>query len=159
MTTGDRQYFELFNEIGIIAQLTRTIMESRLPDGLTLPHFSVVNHLVRLGDGVTPRALAAAFQVPRNTMTNTLSGLEKRGLIEIRPNPEDGRSRQVFLTAEGRTFREQAIDALAPDIRRIATRIHPKDIEAVLPNLIRMRQALDQIREPAATVSRLNSEN
>lgn len=146
MTQASRRYFELFNEIGIIAQLTRTIMEQRLPDGLSQPHFTVLNHLVRLGDGATPGGLANAFQVPRNSMTNTLAGLEKRGLLEIRPNPDDARSRHVFLTEAGRKFREQAIDSLSEDINRFAEKVPLQDIEAVIPALARMRKVLDENR-------------
>jgi DNA-binding MarR family transcriptional regulator len=91
-------YFELFNEIGILAQLSRALFEARLPKGLTVPHFSVLNHLVRLGDGKTPLALARAFQVPKTTRTHTLSGLEARGLVDLAPNPRDGRSKRVRLT-------------------------------------------------------------
>lgn len=146
MNQANRKYFELFNEIGIIAQLTRTIMEQRLPDGLSQPHFTVLNHLVRLGDGTTPGRLAHAFQVPRNSMTNTLAGLEKRGLIEIRPNPGDARSRHVFLTEAGRKFREHAIDSVSEDISRFAEKVPLQDIEAVIPALARMRMALDENR-------------
>jgi len=83
--------FELLNEVGIIAQLSRTLMESRLDDGLTIHHFTALNHLVRLGDGKTPMDLARAFQVPKTSMSHTLAGLEKRGLIRMEPNPDDGR--------------------------------------------------------------------
>ena len=146
MTNASRRYFELFNEIGIIAQLTRTIMEQRLPDGLSQPHFTVLNHLVRLGDGATPGQLAHAFQVPRNSMTNTLAGLEKRGLIELRPNPDDARSRHVYLTEAGRSFREKAIDSLSQDIARFAEKVPLDDIEAVIPALTAMRKVLDENR-------------
>ncbi|MDX1269989.1 MAG: hypothetical protein R3311_21665, partial [Oceanisphaera sp.] len=48
-----RLMFDLLNEVGIIAQLSRALLESRLGDGLTIHHFSALNHLVRLGDGRT----------------------------------------------------------------------------------------------------------
>jgi DNA-binding MarR family transcriptional regulator len=147
MTSELRKYFELFNEISIIAQLTRTIMESRLPAGMTQPHFGVLNHLVRVGDGETPRELARAFQVPKNSMTNTLAGLERQGLIELRPNPEDGRSRCIYLTGAGSKFREQAIANLGPEIMRLAERILPSEVDAVLPSLARIRRVLDENRQ------------
>jgi DNA-binding MarR family transcriptional regulator len=146
MTSEIRRYFELFNEISIIAQLTRTIMESRLPAGMTQPHFGVLNHLVRVGDGITPRDLARAFQVPKNSMTNTLAGLERMGLIALRLNPEDGRSRCIFLTRAGREFRELAVENLAPEIARLAESIRPAEVEAVLPSLTRIRRVLDESR-------------
>ena len=80
-------YFELFIEIGIIQQLSRALLDSRLPEGFLQSHFSVLNHLLQGRDGSTPLQIAKAFQVPKTTMTHTLSGLQKHGLITIQPNP------------------------------------------------------------------------
>ena len=60
--TRRRRLFELFNEIGIVQQLATTTFNRVLPDGLHVAHFSVINHLVRLGDGRTPAAIASAFR-------------------------------------------------------------------------------------------------
>ena len=139
-------YFRLFNEIGIIGQLSRTLFEARLPDGLLTAHFSVVNHMVRLGDGQTPLALARAFQVPKTTMTHMLSVLERNGFISMTPNPDDGRSKCVFLTPAGRAFREDAIQGLAPDLAAMAGGIPPETVEALLPGLEDVRRYLDAHR-------------
>ena len=138
--------FAVFNEIGIIEQLSRALMEARLPKGLILPHFAVVNHLTRLGDGRTPLSIASAFQVPKTTMTHTLAGLEKHGLIEMRPNPEDGRSKTVHLTDAGRTFRQDAIDAFSPDIALMLETIPASEFAKLLPILTRIREYLDENR-------------
>ncbi len=138
--------FKVMNEIGIIGQLTTTLFEARLPDGVLVSHFSVINHLVRLGDGRTPLQLARAFQVPKTTMTHTLSGLVKRGWVTMAPNPRDARSKQVFLTDTGRRFREEAIAALGPDLVEILQRL-PLDPATLLPGLTTLRQVLDKMRE------------
>ena len=70
--TNPAVFFEVFNEIGIIEQLSRAVLEARLPDGLIAPHFTVLNHLVRVKDGQTPVHMARAFQVPKTSMTHTL---------------------------------------------------------------------------------------
>ncbi|MEP3115846.1 MarR family transcriptional regulator [Nisaea sp.] len=139
-------YFQFFNEIGIIAQLSRALMESCLPDGLSIAHFGVLNHLVRSADGATPLAIARAFQVPKNSMTNTLAGLEKRGLIEMRPNPEDGRSKLVCLTDAGCAFRDDAIKALDPDMQMIGNQFDPEMISDLVPKLSEIRAFLDSRR-------------
>lgn len=138
--------FAFFNEIGIIEQLSRAMMEARLPDGLITPHFSVINHLLRLGDGRTPLEIARAFQVPKTTMTHTLAGLEKHGLVRTAPNPKDARSKCVFLTDAGRAFHKDAITALGPAFARMTKAIPPEDIAAALPLLMRVREFLDQNR-------------
>jgi len=143
-------FFGFFNEIGIIEQLSRALMEARLPDGFLISHFTVLNHLIRVQDGQTPLVLARAFQVPKTTMTHTLAGLEKAGLIEMRPNPADKRSKCVWLTASGRAFRDQAIAALVPDVDRLRGLIPAEALAELTPKLTEIREILDRDRNPQA---------
>jgi DNA-binding MarR family transcriptional regulator len=143
-TTG--LFFSLFNEIGIIEQLARAQLEARLPEGLITPHFTVLNHLVRVQDGRTPLDLARAFQVPKTSMTHTLAGLEALGLVEMRPNPEDKRSKQVWLTEAGRSLREGAIAALVSQFADLAREFPAERVAAMLPALIELRQIMDARR-------------
>lgn len=139
--------FAFFNEVGILNQLATTLFNKRLPDGVTVAHFSVLNHLIRVRDGQTPLALASAFQVPKTTMTHTLSGLEARGLVETRPNPKDGRSKQVWLTPAGRAFRDEAIGLLAGDVAAMAPRIDVEAVRRATPALTAVREVLDAARD------------
>ena len=52
------RYYLLFNEIGIIEQLARSLLEAQLPAGLIAPHFNVLSHLSRVRDGQTPLRVA-----------------------------------------------------------------------------------------------------
>lgn len=140
-------YFELFNEIGIINQLSRASFEARLPDGMVLPHFTVINHLIRVQDGQTPLQLARAFQVPKTSMTHTLAGLEKRGLVDMRANPDDARSKQVWLTAAGRKFRQAAIASLSPDVAEISDTLSVEEVTAAISLLARLRKRMDSARD------------
>lgn len=140
-------YFAFFNEIGIIAQLSRALFDERLPDGLLVTHFSVLNHLVRVGDGSTPLDLANAFQVPKTTMSHTLAGLEKHGLVELRVNPKDARSKQVWLSEEGQRFRREAIDNLSPEFEDLADDIPPHLVRHLLRQLSRIRKVMDARRD------------
>ena len=140
-------FFRLFNEIGIIGQLSRTILEARLPSGFVLAQFSVLNHLERVGDGRTPLAIAQAFQVPKTSMTHSLAVLEREGLIQMRSNPKDGRSKLVYITAAGRKFRQDAINSLGPDLTRIAAAFPPDLVERLLPDLEMLRKFLDKDRD------------
>jgi DNA-binding MarR family transcriptional regulator len=144
-----RAYFTLFNEIGILEQLSRALFEARLPKGVLVSHFAVLNHLVRVGDGRTPLDLARAFQVPKTTLSHTLALLEGRGWIEMRPNPDDKRSKQVWITVEGRVFRDEAIASLAPDLAVIAAAFPPAQVAALLPGLTALRAHLDRARDDA----------
>jgi len=139
--------FALFNEIGIISQLSRTLFESHLPHGFLLQHFSVLNHLIRVKNGQTPLALARAFQVPKNSMTHTLAGLEKAGYVDLRPNPDDGRSKQVWLSEEGRAFRDAAIGKLMPDLIKLDADFEGFDFADLVTQLAEVRAYLDAARD------------
>ena len=140
-------YFRLFNEIGIIGQLSRSLLEAHLPPRFLLQHFAVLNHLVRVKDGQMPLHLARAFQVPKTSMTHTLAILAKAGLVELRDNPDDGRSKCVWITEAGKAFRRNAIDNLAPDITRLVAKIPAGHIETLLPLLTELRCILDTDRD------------
>ena len=52
-----RAIFALFNEIGIIEQLSRTLFQARLEDGLTVQQFSMLSHLDASKDGAFCRLI------------------------------------------------------------------------------------------------------
>lgn len=140
-------FFALFNEVGIIHQLSTTRFQSVLPQGVLVSHFSVLNSLVRVKDGRTPLELANAFEVPKTTMTHTLAGLEGRGWVTMRPNPKDKRSKQVWITPEGHRFREEAIASVCREMGPLLANIDVKDVRAALPFLAHVRQVLDRARD------------
>lgn len=142
-----RIFFDLFNEIAIIEQLGRAMFEARLPKGVLVSHFAVLNHLLRMGDGRTPLDIARAFQVPKTTLSHTLSLLGARGWITLRPNPEDGRSKRVWITDAGRAFHAEAIARLAPDMTEVAKGFSVEDAAALLPRLTALRAYLDAARD------------
>lgn len=143
----DPLLFTFFNEIGIIDQLAQTAFEEVLPDALTVSQFSVLNHLIRLGDGKKPSDLARAFQVTKGAMTNTLSKLEAAGLIRVKPDPQDGRGKIVTVTAKGLRVRDRSLHNLAPVLSEISKALPAKDFRAALPFLQKLRMHLDAARD------------
>lgn len=147
MTQEDSIHFRILNEIGIINQLAQSIFERVMPEGMTLAQFTVLNHFVRLGGTRSPAELAQAFQVTRGTMTSTLQKLEGKGLVAIDPDPRDGRSKQVTLTAQGRSMRHQCLRRLEPEIGKLAE-LWPLDEAApLLAPLGSLRALLDRLRD------------
>lgn len=53
-------------------------------------------------EGLSQSELAGALGVEAPTMTKAVTRLEKAGLVERRPDPEDGRVSRVYLTESGR---------------------------------------------------------
>ncbi|GIV55293.1 MAG: MarR family transcriptional regulator [Candidatus Kapaibacterium sp.] len=61
----------------------------------------------RRGRALAPTGLAAELNVSAPTMSDTLAALERKGLIERKPNPEDRRGVFVLLTAQGERVLER----------------------------------------------------
>ncbi|MGL4234434.1 MarR family winged helix-turn-helix transcriptional regulator [Tabrizicola sp.] len=148
--TPEETFFAFFTEVGILAQLSRALFEAQLPDGFTVSQFSVLNHLIRVKDGRTPLELARAFQVPKTALPHSLAVLERHGLIEMRPNARDGRSKCVFITEAGRVFRLAAIRQMEPHMAELAGRFPASEIASVLPSLTGLRKIMDAMRDPVA---------
>ncbi len=143
---NDPLAFRFFNEIGIIEQLASSRLERCLPDGLKDSQFRVLNHLVRLGGEWSPVRLANAFQVTKGAMTNTIKRLDKRGLIAVSNDPEDGRGKLVSITDAGIEMRNQCIESIAPLLIELSKEFSPQEFSAVLPVLEKIRKYLDANR-------------
>lgn len=143
----DPPLFRFLTEIGIVEQLARNQLERRLPDGLKVSQFAVLNHLARLGGAWSPLRLANAFQLTKGAMTNTLQRLEKRGLIDIAPDPEDGRAKLVTITNAGSEMRKRCVASVGPLLADISNTVTADDLSSTLPVLERVRKHLDTHRE------------
>lgn len=62
-------------------------------------------------EGIPVGDLATRAGVRKQTMAQSVTELERTGYVVRRPNPHDGRSRLVFLTARGEAVRPVAATA------------------------------------------------
>lgn len=148
MSDTDPLAFEVFNEIGIINQLTGAAFSAALPNGMTIAQFTVLNHFARLGHDVrSPAQLASAFQITRPTMTSTLARMEKAGLVAIKPDPQDGRGKLVSVTAAGRKMRDECLQRLAVPLVEAQNTLSQEKLAELLPLLKEVREKLDRLRD------------
>ena len=145
--------YAFFKEVNTIDLLCKTLISKILPDGVHPSHFAIILHLVRLGDGKTPQALAGAMEVSKATMSHSLMVLERRGFITIRPCEEDARSKLVYLTDAGRGFHDQAIAVSARTFGSFLTEEHRQVMAGAMPALLTIRRLLDENREPVAEMT------
>ena len=64
-------------------------------------------------DGLRIGELGRRARLAKQTMTTMVRLLERDGLIDCRPDPEDARATRVYLTARARRFRPVAEEVLA----------------------------------------------
>lgn len=134
----------LFSEILMADQLARSRLSKALPKGMELSHFSVLNHLARVGLERTPAQLAKTFHVTRGAMTNTLGKLEMAGYIHIRPDWDDARRKMVAISPAGKSARDAAIAGIAPIISEVVSELGSDRVRSTLPILRELRSKLEQ---------------
>lgn len=142
-TTSNSLAVALFSEILTNEQLIRSRLSRVLPKGMEISHFSVLNHLARIGDERSPAQLAKAFHVTRGAMTNTLSRLEWAGYVHIRPDWEDARRKMVSISPSGRQARDAAISAITPMVSDLIRELGEDRVRASLPVLRELRSKLE----------------
>lgn len=88
--------------------ISRRFDEAFRPLGLTSGQFSLLMSLNR-PEPPTLGSVAALLAMDRTTLTANLKPLERRGLVETRPDPDDRRSRRLALTDAGRQMLRAAL--------------------------------------------------
>ena len=86
------------------------------------------------------RDLAAAVGISKPTSTGVVTTLERRGLVERRKGPHDGRMVRVSLTAEGRELIEDLFPRFNQEESKIAAHVAHADrdsLAAMLRSLLR----------------------
>ena len=126
--------------------LVRQIRQGQVGDGeLTLPETSALARLDR-GGPATSSALAKQEQISPQSMGATLGGLEARGLIERRPDPDDGRRIVLSVTDAGRdvlrTRRTARAQKLAAELSVGFSQPELQTLIAAAPLIERLAQSI-----------------
>ena len=62
-------------------------------------------------DGVTQKELVSGLDIEQATIANTLTRMERDGLIRRTKHPSDARAQQIWLTPKARRIRDEAYAA------------------------------------------------
>jgi DNA-binding MarR family transcriptional regulator len=128
--------------IGLLLRRLRQVQ----PEGeLTLPESSAMVRLDR-GGPATASALARQEQISPQSMGATLAALETRGLVERRPDPDDGRRIVLSVTEAGRQAVRDKRTARAEQLARALsdgfTPAELRQLMAAAPLLERLAQSI-----------------
>jgi DNA-binding MarR family transcriptional regulator len=104
------------------------------------------------GEARTQRELVTRTASDPSTLRAMLVLLEKRGLIERRPHPTDGRARSVRLTRAGRRTLTRTWSSTEPVRERLVAALRPTDVERLTTLLKRVAEVT--ARPPAPQGSR-----
>jgi DNA-binding MarR family transcriptional regulator len=74
-------------------------------------------------EGIRPTELARRTDVTKQAVSQTLAQLERRGLVEFTPDPQDGRALLVRMTDDGLAMARRGLDALEEVRQEIEARV------------------------------------
>ena len=128
-----------------IGLLLRRLRQVPVEGELTLPESSALTRLDR-GGPATASALARLEQISPQSMGATLASLEAKGLIERRPDPEDGRRAVLSATGAGLQFLRSKRNARTEQLARaLSAGFTPAELQVLMkaaPLLERLAQSI-----------------
>jgi DNA-binding MarR family transcriptional regulator len=114
--------------------------------GLSMPQFVLLR---ALRHGPLPAGqLAQRFGVSRPTITRTVDGLVKKGLVERKVDESDRRVAMISLTASGQALHESTEQAAEDYLATLLEQLPPARLQSLRTAVV----DLTQILEPSATL-------
>jgi DNA-binding MarR family transcriptional regulator len=109
--------------------------------GVSDEQFALLS-LIGLYGPVTPTALATRMGVPLTTLADAVRRLDARGEIERLPNPEDGRSHLLTLSAAGQARRKAAHPGVVGSVEGVRKHLERPfaEVEAAMDDMHRALQ-------------------
>ena len=139
-----------------VARLMRTVYDRRMaPLGLTRSQWWVLNHLY-FHQGISQTELASLLDIEKASLGRLLDRMEAKDWVMRKNDPEDKRTKRVFLTEKVRPtlqiMRDMAALTRDEAVRSLssAERSHLRDMLRRMRNDLSEMTSGEQIREPAS---------
>lgn len=108
----DRRHSATYLANQLAKGFARSLQSRSMALGFSPGQFPVLLELWQ-EDGLTQKQLLDKLDVEQATLANTLSRMERDGLIQRSPHPGDRRAQIITLTQLGRDLEAQAVEAAA----------------------------------------------
>jgi DNA-binding MarR family transcriptional regulator len=136
---------QLEQDLRSIRKAMRQPLEIEAARGeLTGPQTMVMREVVR-NEGINLRDLSKTVSLAHSTVSGIVDRLEKRGMIERRPDPKDGRVSCIFPAAVVREFVRDRIPELnRGPLLRAMSRVPVSEGAAIADAVGRLRKLLEE---------------
>jgi DNA-binding MarR family transcriptional regulator len=121
--------------IGSVGLTTRALAEAAPGGDLTFPQWRAMLVVGEGSDGLRVGQVASRVGVTLPATSRLLRRLERRGLMELGPDPVDRRATRARLTAAGVAARAAVLDYRRAELRETAARLDAADQVAALEEL------------------------
>jgi DNA-binding MarR family transcriptional regulator len=139
--------FQLFARINMIQNHVTARFVRVLPHALTLAQFSILYHLSKHPSAEkTPLELASHFLLSKPSLGEALDKLRKKKFVQLKKNPNDGRSKLVSVTAQGTEAQREAVTAIQPFLIEMRDAVGMENLRAATDMLYPLREWLRDYR-------------
>lgn len=138
--------FEKMNSAGYLANHMARLfahgLQQRIkPLGLAPAQFMALLELWNK-DGLTQKQLVERLDVEQATIANTITRMERDGLIARRPHPDDRRAQSIFLTPKSRQIKAAAVEAAIGQNKLALNGLSPAEQAQFLDYMRRVIEAM-----------------
>lgn len=114
--------------------VSRRFQATLAPLGLEPREFALLRTIAPQ-QGASQQAIGEQLQIPPSRMVAFVDGLQERGLVERRANPEDRRARALYLTDAGRELLARAFESANELETELCASLSESEREALLDAL------------------------
>ncbi len=111
--------------------------------GVTMPQLVLLDR-VAASPGCGIQEVASGLGLTAPTVSVSVRRLEAAGLLERRPDPQDGRAIQLFLTAQGQALHERALAFRRAKMQRLLAGLTAEEGAALLTSLEKAINAAEE---------------
>jgi DNA-binding MarR family transcriptional regulator len=101
--------------------------------------------LLAIEPGIPASRICHVIGFDKGPVSRTLASLDKRGLVSIRTDPNDGRTHSIALTAKGRATHDKVIVAALERERRLLSCLGRDEREVLIDLLRRLHENLGAV--------------
>ena len=144
----DRQMATWIAVVRTYNECQATLLALLAPYGISLLQHEIMMNLMR-SPGLTQRALAERCFSAKSGISMLLDRMQKDGLVERRPHPQDSRARCIFLTDEGARLAGKLAEMQAEVVREMTGPYSDAELEMLNVLMDETAERLRQMRASA----------
>jgi DNA-binding MarR family transcriptional regulator len=103
--------------------------------------------LLAIEPGIPASRICYVIGFDKGPVSRTLALMQKRGLVAIRTDPQDGRSHSISLTPKGRQVHDKVIGAALERERQLLACLRKDEREVLIDLLRRVHSNLDAVTD------------
>ncbi|WP_028579008.1 MarR family winged helix-turn-helix transcriptional regulator [Desulfogranum japonicum] len=127
-----------------ISRLLRKDFDSRVqPLGLTQAQWRAIAHIARM-EGCSQATLADVLEIKPITLCRLLDKLENANLVERRPNPQDRRAVQIYISEQARPRLDQMKELALQTRNRAIHGLSEEEQKQLTTTLLKVKKNLSQ---------------